>query len=67
MTVDLRQLAFADASVMLDLAALARRLRARGATVRLRSPQPQIMALIELTGLSRLSGIQLEAPVPALT
>jgi len=55
---------FADTSVMLDLAALARRLRARGRMVRLLEPQPQIMALIELTGLSRLSGIALESSAP---
>jgi anti-anti-sigma factor len=59
--VDLRELAFADASMMLDLAALARRLRARGQTLRLFDPQPQIMALIEITGLNKLSGIQLES------
>jgi anti-anti-sigma regulatory factor len=58
--VDLRKLVFADVSVMLDLAALARRLRARGRTLRLREPQPQIAALIEFTGLHRLSGVQLE-------
>lgn len=67
MTVDLTELVFADSSVMLDLAALARRLRARGRTLRLHGPQPQIMRLIEHTGLHRLSGIQLERTVPALT
>jgi anti-anti-sigma regulatory factor len=59
-TVDLSKLVFADSSVMLDLAALARRLRARDRTLRLRQPQPQIMTLIELTGLHRLAGIKLE-------
>ncbi len=61
MVVDLRGLAFADASVMLDLAALARRLRAHGRTLKLHEPQPQILALIEMTGLHKLSGIKLES------
>ena len=66
MTVNLRELAFADASVMLDLAVLARRLRARGRMLRLRDPQPQILALIEYTGLHRLPGIAVEG-APAFT
>jgi anti-anti-sigma factor len=65
-TVDLAGLVFADSSMMLDLAALARRLRIRGAIVRIRQPQPQVMTLIELTGLHRLAGIKLE-PSPTLT
>jgi anti-anti-sigma regulatory factor len=56
---------FADTSLMLDLAALARRQRARGRALRLRHPQPQIMTLIELVGLHRLPGVKLE-PEPAL-
>jgi len=51
---------------MLDLAALARRLRARGRTLRLREPQPHIMALIEITGLHRLSGVELVSAATAL-
>src|ERR1700755_3433897 len=39
--VDLSELVFADSSVMLDLAVLARRLRVRGRMVRLRGAQPQ--------------------------
>ena len=58
--VDLSGLAFADSSLMLDLAALSRRLRHAGRTVRLRSPQPQIRRLIELVGLDRLPGVVLE-------
>lgn len=58
--VDLSELVFADSSLMLDLAALARRLRVRGGALRLRNPQPQIMALIELVGLHRLPGVRLE-------
>jgi anti-anti-sigma factor len=62
-TVDLSKLVFADSSVMLDLAALARRLRARGRTLRLLEPQPQILVLIELTGLHRLAGVKLERSI----
>ena len=64
--VDLRELAFADASLMLDLAMIARRLRARGRELRLRSPQPQIRRLIELVGLHRLPGVLVEGPAAAL-
>jgi anti-anti-sigma regulatory factor len=63
--VDLTDLAFADTSLMLDLAMVARRLRARGRTILLREPQPQIRTLIELVGLHRLPGVRLE-PAPAL-
>ena len=65
--VDLSGLVFADASLMLDLAALARRLRGRGQAVWLRDPQPQIKTLIELVGLHRIDGVYLQAPAPALT
>ena len=58
---DLSDLAFADSSLMLDLAALARRLRTRDRELRLRQPQPQIKALIELVGLHRLPGVAFEA------
>ena len=64
--VDLSDLVFADSSVMLDLAMLARRLRVRGRTVRLRGAQPQILMVIHTVGLHRLPGIQLEGPSPAL-
>lgn len=60
--VDLSELAFADTSLMLDLAMLARRLRRRGRALRVRSAQPQIMTLIELVGLHRLAGVQVEDP-----
>jgi len=59
-------LVFADSSVMLDLAALARRVRARGAALQLRDPQPQILRLIELVGLHRLPGVQLDDASPAV-
>lgn len=64
--VDLSDLVFADASLMLDLAMLARRLRNRGGGLRLSGPQVQIRTLIELVGLHRLDGVTLEAPAPAL-
>jgi len=58
--VDLKELVFADSSLMLDLAALARRLRGGGRALQLSDPQPQILKLIELVGLHRLPGIQLD-------
>ena len=64
--VDLSKLVFADSSLMLDLGVLARRLRVHGRALSLRDPQPQIMRLIELVGLSRLPGVTLEGPSPAL-
>ena len=66
MVVDLSELAFADSSLMLDLAVLARRLRARGRAIRLRGAQPQIRRLIEIVGLHRLPGVKLEGPATAL-
>lgn len=65
--VDLSGLVFADASLMLDLAALGRRLRRRGRAVWLRHPQPQIKTLIELVGLHRLDGVHLQDRTPAFT
>jgi anti-anti-sigma factor len=64
--VDMRALVFADSSLMLDLAALARRLRARGRALRLHGPQPQVLKLIELVGLHRLPGVNLDDASPAL-
>lgn len=57
--VDLRGLSFADSSLMLDLALLARRLRQQGRGLRLNSPQPHIRKLIELMGLDRLPSVAL--------
>jgi anti-anti-sigma factor len=65
--VDLRELSFADSSLMLDFAVLARRLRAEGRSVLLRDPQPQIATLIDIVGLNRLPGVTLEGHSPALT
>jgi anti-anti-sigma regulatory factor len=58
--IDLTELVFADVSLMLDIAVMARRLRTHGRAVMLRGPQPQIRTLIELMGLHRLPGVLLE-------
>ena len=63
--VDLTELVFADASLMLDFAMLSRRLRARGRALLLQGAQPQIQTLIELVGLHRLPGVRFEGPAPA--
>ena len=64
-TVDLSDLAFADASVMLDLAVLARRLRAKGREILVRGAQPQVMAVIKHVGLHRLPAVRFEGASPA--
>ena len=67
--VDLAELTWADASLMLDFVMLARRLRAAGLGVALCNPQPQIVALIELVGLDRLPGVRVDratATAPSL-
>ena len=56
---------FADSSLMLDFAMLARRLRAHGRAIMLRGAQPQIRTLIEVVGLHRLPGVKLEGPATA--
>lgn len=64
--MDLAELSFADPSLMLDLAMLARRLRKAGRLLVLQGAQPDISALIEYVGLHRLSGVQVvQAPAPA--
>ena len=65
MIVDLRDLAFADPSLMVDFAMVARRLREHGRTILLFGAQPQIQALIETVGLHRIAGVRVE-PTPAL-
>jgi anti-anti-sigma regulatory factor len=65
-TVDLSDLVFADASLMLDLAMLARRLRAHGLVIRLCGAQPQVRTLIEIVGLHKLPGVRLESSARAL-
>lgn len=64
--VDLTELVFGDSSLMLDLAALARRLRVHGCILRLQNPQPTVKAVIEQVGLHRLPGVNLEGSMPAL-
>lgn len=68
--VDLRDLVFADTTLMVDLAMLSHRLRRRGERrLLLQGAQPQIMNLIELVGLHRLPGVELVAdgaPQPAI-
>ncbi len=59
--VDLSGLRFADASLMVDLAVLAQRLRVDGRALRLRGPQPHIHRLIELVRLDRQPAVSLEA------
>ncbi len=61
--VDLADLAFADPSLMLDLAMIARRLRKSGRKLTLRGAQPDISVLIEYVGLHRLPGVAI-APAP---
>jgi anti-anti-sigma factor len=57
--VDLRELTFADSSLMVDLAVLARRLRAEGRRLRLDGAQPHIRRLIELMGLDKQPAVAL--------
>lgn len=55
--VDLTDLEFADASLMVDLAMVARRLRKSEAQMIVRGAQPQISKLIEIAGLHRLPSV----------
>jgi anti-anti-sigma factor len=63
--VDLHELVFADPSLMVDLAMVARRLRQSEGRLHIRGAQPQIQRLIELVGLHRLPNVVLDAPQPA--
>ena len=63
--IDLTELAFADVSLMLDIAMLARRLRTCRASLHVRGAQPQVRQLIERVGLHRLQGVHVE-PLPVL-
>jgi anti-anti-sigma factor len=56
---DLSELVFADASLMLDLAILAQRLRTHGRRLLVCGAQPHIVRLIEMVGLNRQPGVQL--------
>ena len=55
--VDFSDLSFADASLMLDLAMLALRLRHNGRRLVLRGARPHIHRLIEIVGLNRQPGV----------
>ena len=63
--VDMSELAFADVSLMVDLAMLARRMHRKGRAVRLRGAQPLIRLQIERAGLHRLSGVRIESTAQA--
>jgi anti-anti-sigma regulatory factor len=66
LVVDLSDLTWADPSLMLDLAMLARRLRKVGLQLLLQGARPDIEALITYVGLHRLSGVRvLPAPTTA--
>jgi anti-anti-sigma regulatory factor len=65
--VDLSDLRFADASVMIDLACLAQRLRAQGRTLWLCGAQPNVRTLIETVGLHRQPAVRLEGSQPAFS
>jgi anti-anti-sigma factor len=58
--VDLRDLTFADSSLMVDLAIVARRLRIGGRSLHLRNAQPQVRRVIEIVGVHRLPGVVLD-------
>ncbi len=58
--VDLSGLSFADVSVMLDLAMVAGRLRRAGRCMLVRGAAPQIATLIELVGLHRMPGVEVQ-------
>ena len=61
LVVDMDGLTFADPSLMLDLAMVARSACDRaGRALRVRGAAPQIRALIELVGLHRLRGVSVE-------
>ena len=62
LVVDLSELQFADSSLMLDLAMLARRLRKTDKCLRIHGAQPHIQRLIEIVGLDRLPGVLVTAP-----
>jgi anti-anti-sigma factor len=60
--VDLRELTFADSSLMLDLAIVARRLRMTGRRLHLRNAQPQVWRVIQIVGVHRLPGVVADGP-----
>jgi anti-anti-sigma regulatory factor len=64
--VDLRELTFADSSLMVDLAMVARRRRIAGRRLHLRHAQPQVRRVIEIVGVHRLPGVVLDDQKAAL-
>ena len=60
LVVDMDGLTFADPSLMLDLAMVARRLDRSDRALRVRGAAPQIRVLMELVGLHRLRGVSVE-------
>src|SRR3954447_22895068 len=62
--VDLGELTFADSSLMLDLAMVARRLRMAGRRLHLRNAQPQVWRVIEVVGVHRLARVVADPPGP---
>jgi anti-anti-sigma factor len=64
--VELGDLVFADASVMLDLAMVARRLRKSGRRMFVCGAQPQVHRVIETVGLHRLPGVSVEGFAPSV-
>ena len=65
LVVDLSELSFADASLMVDLAMVARRLRLAGCSMRMCGASPTIHTLIEMVGLHRLPSVHVDGPTPA--
>ena len=63
--MDLSELSFADASFMVDLAMVARRLRKGNRQMRMCGASPTIHTLIEMVGLHRLQGVHVDAVAPA--
>jgi len=59
LVVDLSELAFADSSLIFDLAVLAQRTRSQGRRIWVRNAQPQITRLIQLVGLDRQPGVEM--------
>jgi len=65
LVVDLDGLWFADPSLMVDLAMVARRMRKCGRCMVIRGASEQIHTLIELVGLHRLPCVVVDGPSPA--
>jgi anti-anti-sigma factor len=64
--VDFADLTFADTSLVVDLALIARRLRRRGLRLLLRDAQPQVWRVIDVVGLNRLPGVAIVGTAPLI-